>query len=50
MEMQLGLAFDYEFVVLDTRAELANGVGEVFGREKAVKADDVWLCISELYL
>ena len=49
LEMQLSLAFDCEFVVRDTRAELANGVGGVFGREKVVKVGNVWLCIAELH-
>lgn len=49
LELEFGLAFDGEFVVRDTRAELANGVGGVFGGEKAVKAGDVWLCVAELH-
>lgn len=49
LELEFGLAFDGEFVIRDTRAELTNGVGGVFGGEKAVKAGDVWLCIAELH-
>ena len=46
-EMQFGLGFDCEFVVHDTRAELADAFVWALCPKKAVKAGDVWLCIAE---
>ncbi len=47
LEAELGLALDGEFVVCDARAEFADAVVRVFGREEAIKLGNLRLVLSQ---
>lgn len=49
LEGKFGLALDCEFVVGDLVAELANGVGGVFGGEEAVEMGDYGTIVTLLH-
>lgn len=49
LEGEFSLALDCEFVVGDLVAELANGVGGVFGGEEAVEMGDYGTIVTLLH-